>query len=378
MASKYTSSFKYKIVDDTPIRTNYILSGKQLSETAKQTTILVVKYYLEHDDMIQNKNETQQQIVNDVKALAAKNPNFTYNDLVVMFGAESSFECLMSYLLTGFMTGNTNDPMKVLMYTYGRAIPLENDTEWMDNFRINNIGFPLNMLVWGKHDSETTYSIHQMEPLPINDSVELNDYKKMYEMLVTPFRGILLHNMMNIDYNNYKQMCDECYKRFPCCFCGAHGCDVFDIPSMSINIAEIRQALNRYPSWHIQYVLNTATYASRSGIHWVALEFTDKFAKLICSQASNFGCFRDGGKIANELPKYGFNMIYNQSSVQTDGYNCGIFAPISLYMLLIYDGDIVRAVKEGIGKDGVNIHGTKTDPNVNIDVVRKKVIGSST
>ena len=47
-----------------------------------------------------------------------------------------------------------------------------------------------------------------------------------------------------------------------------------------------------FPSWHIQYVLNTATYASRSGIHWVALEFTDKFAKLICSQASNFGCFR--------------------------------------------------------------------------------------
>ena len=373
--SKYQSTFKYKIVDDGSIHTNYILSGKQLSEEAKKITVWVTEYCVEHFNS-DHTTATQQQIYSDVKQLFAdKHGKVTFNDLVQLFGAESSFECLMSYLLTGFMSGFQTDPMKLLMYTYGRALPLDGAHEWMDNFRINNLGYPMNMFVWGKYDNETNFSVHQQEPEPINTSVELPNYERVYNYIVTPFRGIIIHNEQGIAYDDYKAMCDACYLRYPCCFCGAHGCDVYDIKDMSLSVEEITQVIHRYPSWHIQYVLNTATYASHNGTHWVALELTAGHAKLICSQGSSFGCFADNGKLANSLSTCGFRHQWNNFGVQRDGYNCGIFSPIALYMLLIHDGDITKAVKEGIGENGVNIHGTDNSAS-NINEVRKKLIGS--
>ena len=69
-------------------------------------------------------------------------------------------------------------------------------------------------------------------------------------------------------------------------------------------------------------------------------------------------------------------MLHNPTRIQHDGYNCGIFSPISLYMLLMYDGNISKAVQEGIGDNGVNIHGTKPNVNTDINKVRDNIVGA--
>ena len=343
------SEIKNKIIDDNTITANYVLGGKEVPEEAKQLLPEVIKYYFERN-LVSPSTETQKNVIKTVQSL----PEITYESLYTAFGADS-FDTLLAYLLIGFMTQTYEDPLKQFTYTYGRTPPLKADKEWLDNFRINNLGQPLNMLVWRKFDTNNNYSVHIHSSQPINESAQIN-YKKVYELLVTPLRGIILHKLHNIAYDNYKEMCDACYNRFAYCYCGAHGCDVFDTP-MSLTVMELREVLNRYTSWCIGYVLNTATYASHSGVHWVAFELINQSALLICSQASGFECFQDGGKLFNTLPKFGFTLQNNDAIVQYDKYNCGVFSPIALWALLQYDNNILNAVNEGIGKNGVKIHG---------------------
>lgn len=379
---------KFEIVDDGSIRTNFILSGKQLSETAKKYTIGVVKYVSNNADE-SKLGEISLVVHNMLKPMISITPNLTYDNLAMMLRAQT-YEQFISYILTAYMTQDSVDPVHTLMYTYGRTLPLSHSKEWMDNYRINNIGYPLNMLVYHKYDGPDNYSISQEEPLPINESITDINFRRACKYLVTPFRRIVLSidnndesiltkNILDEALDNdevCKRICDMCYLKYPVCYCGSHGCDVFGISNLSLTIPEITQVLRRYPSWHICYVLNTATYASGQGVHWVALELTQGHAKLICSQGSPFNsCFDDGGVIYSTLVNNGYSLEDNPRCIQHDDYNCGIFSPIALYMLIIYNGDIARAVNEGIGPDGVNIHGVDKQAG-DINDIRDKVINS--
>jgi hypothetical protein len=262
----------------------------------------------------------------------------------------------------------------------------------MDNFRINNIVYPLLMLRWAKFDPDVNdalpkddkqFSVKLWEPLPINESVDLGNalYERVLKFLVTPFRAIL----MGIENKSPKEICDACYQNYAICYGGAHGWDVFHREDMSLSIPEIAKVLKRYPSWCIKYVLNTATYASRQGIHWVALEMCvengELYAKLLCSQASTFGVFRtckdfEGPHLHAELVENGFLTPYNQVCVQKDGYNCGFYAGLFLLMLVKFEGNINSAVVNGVGVNGKNIHGTKPYEG-GIDGIRKNLVGST-
>lgn len=147
-----------------------------------------------------------------------------------------------------------------------------------------------------------------------------------------------------------KEICDLCYKRYPFFYGGSHGCDVFDIPTLSLSLEEIKQFLDRYPSARVGYILNTATYASGNGEHWVALELTKGKARLVCSQQSDFNTFRDGGRLRNELHRLGFGEEWNTREIQKDDHACGMFSAMSLMKLLQYRGDINKAV-DSIGVD---------------------------
>lgn len=147
-----------------------------------------------------------------------------------------------------------------------------------------------------------------------------------------------------------KEICDLCYKRYPFFYGGSHGCDVFDIPTLSLSLEEIKQFLDRYPSARVGYILNTATYASGNGEHWVALELTKGKARLVCSQQSDFNTFKDGGRLRNELHRLGFGEEWNTREIQKDEHSCGMFSAMSLMKLLQYRGDINKAV-DSIGVD---------------------------
>ena len=141
-----------------------------------------------------------------------------------------------------------------------------------------------------------------------------------------------------------KEICDLCYKRYPFFYGGSHGCDVFDMPTLSLSLEEIKQFLDRYPSARVGYILNTATYASGNGEHWVALELTKGKARLVCSQQSDFNTFKDGGRLRNELHRLGFGEEWNTREIQKDEHACGMFSAMSLMKLLQYRGDINKAV----------------------------------
>lgn len=147
-----------------------------------------------------------------------------------------------------------------------------------------------------------------------------------------------------------KEICDLCYKRYPFFYGGSHGCDVFDMPTLSLSLEEIKQFLDRYPSARVGYILNTATYASGNGEHWVALELTKGKARLVCSQQSDFNTFKDGGRLRNELHRLGFGEEWNTREIQKDEHSCGMFSAMSLMKLLQYRGDINKAV-DSIGVD---------------------------
>lgn len=176
---------------------------------------------------------------------------------------------------------------------------------------------------------------------------------------------------INSNNKSAEDICDECYLHYPYFFGGAHGCDVFDL-GYTLTIDEIKAFLNRYPSAHVGYILNTATYKSGKGEHWVALEFTKGSAKLICSQCSDFSCFKDGGKLRSAIRSAGFGEEYNSKKIQIDNYSCGSWSFCSLLELLRY-GDIRKAV-DAMGVNLTNF-GKEIGKSSNSDLVRKKIVG---
>ena len=169
-----------------------------------------------------------------------------------------------------------------------------------------------------------------------------------------------------------EEICDACYEHYPFYFGGAHGCDVFDMFNMSLSIDELTQFLERYPSAKIGYILNTATYRSGRGQHWMAFELVHKKARLVCSQKSDFNVFDDGGVLLNNLKKNGYELEHNDKNIQVDGYACGAYSFVSLMELLRFD-DIKKAVE----RIGVNMSELGKEWNVesSADIVREKVVG---
>lgn len=224
----------------------------------------------------------------------------------------------------------------------------------------------------------------------IDEEYNYNDYNQVSESInnsvsneeVTDGSGDCFDNL-NEDYENFvslikggkmnnEEVCDMCYEHYPFFFGGAHGCDVFDIPNMGLSINEITKFLQRYPSARVGYILNTATYRSGRGQHWVALELTKGKAKLVCSQNSDFDVFEDGGVLRSSLSKNMYGMEHNDRSIQRDNYACGTYAFVSLMELLRF-GDIKKAV-DAIGVNMSNL-GREIGKASSADKVRETIVG---
>lgn len=468
--------FEYHITD-TFIKydTRSLLCGKTFTPYHKSILLEVIRYYA-HKEYTGMTN-TEQLIIEYVQKIFDADENVTYDDLMSIFNARSN-ECMLAYILIGYNNDNL-DLILRCMYTFCRVLPFHQSTEWYDNYRLNNYGNPLNMIMWKDYDCSDTYTINEAYPHDINKSVEIN-YKKVAKRLVGSLRAFIIdhdlfpnkvkdvakinggdvnsamngnnnvnnkmnnnahdatnnannnankhkrlslkqlytqtydHQYLNQLYHDFvdkkfkkrknklsltggdiedeltdihtayrlnkndtkskgltaEQICDLAYEHFPYFYGGAHGCDVFDTP-LSCSLEEIDLFLKRYPSAKIGYILNTSTYASGGGEHWVALELSKGQAKLICSQASSFNSFHDNGKLDSTLQALGYGQIRNEVSFQTDTYSCGIFSALSLYLLLISGGNIRKTV-DMIGTNGENIA-----KGMDINDIREKWAGTT-
>jgi hypothetical protein len=160
----------------------------------------------------------------------------------------------------------------------------------------------------------------------------------------------------------YKIIADKAYEYFPFYYGGTHGCDIFRdnfcmstrfAPSLSV----IKQILLRYPSLSIGYIMNTSTYESGKGQHWVAIYFMQDNngakCKLICSEGGDFTGFEESS-FSTTLKELGFGMEWNPTKIQMDDCNCGMYSFLSLYKLIEKKGNINEAIKS-IGTNAENI-----------------------
>lgn len=452
MATNSVKPFDYHIIDTfANYDTRSLLCGKKFTNYHKSILLEVIRYYANKD--FRGITDTAREIIRYVQSIFDNNPNVTYDDLMKLFHSESN-ECMLAYILVAYNDDNIDIILKC-MYTFCRVLPFDNRTEWYDNYRLNNYGNPLNMIMWHKYDCEDVYTLDEHEPLPINTSVDIN-FNKVVKRLVGSLRAFIIDHglypsgksgvtsspppnsssasspsrtssssgtsasaitvqrskkplkrfrlsdaysdvltkrhqkrktklstsMSGGDIEDYtydsvyhsfrngkkdegsrnltaEQICDECYLHYPYFFGGAHGCDVFRT-YLTLSIDELTKFFERYPSAKVGYILNTATYESGRGEHWIALELSKRKARLICSQASDFGAFHDGGKLDEALQQHLYGQEHNITRFQTDSYSCGIFSALSLYELLMTNS-IDKAV-ERIGNNGEKL---KTGKDIN-------------
>ena len=98
---------------------------------------------------------------------------------------------------------------------------------------------------------------------------------------------------------------------------------------------DISEFIKRYPKTIVGYVLNTSTYASGNGRHWVALIFKGSEAHLFCSQGGDFSCFDDPDLVKN-INSCCITTINSSVTIQTDNCNCGIYAVLANLICVLY------------------------------------------
>lgn len=352
-------------IDDSAFDTDEIrllLRGDNiLHDSDKRIIGGVIRYYLVENTSAKNENK---QYGDDIRRIMKDAINKTRDDVELFEVLKKELKCktnekLLVYILLGCKPYKDDLTIK-LTHVFGRIQRLKHINDWLNNFTINAYLDVLTLTAYKEFDSPDLWTVQRNNAEPINEDVEL-DWSKFRKYHVGSLRDFMItHNLVpHCDVNQIlkklgrnstntnmtdKDVCDVCYMIFACSTIGAHGCDCFFIDGMTLTIHEIYDALRRYPSLCIFGVMNTQTYKSRGGgEHWVYLGFYKGQANLICSEASDFNGFHDGGELKHEIEKY-FGMNHSMRKVQHDTFNCAFYSVLSAYCMLVTDNDIVKSV----------------------------------
>jgi hypothetical protein len=354
---------------------NKNLYRRELTEYDINLINLVIEHCLDR------KIKGESTYASEIKKTIEKHP--TYKELCNLL-ENPERDVVLAYIMLCFKNSHCAISVE-LYYVYGRLSPLESRTEWLDNFRLKAVLCILGLTKFQKDDVPgCNYSIPFNEPHPINKSVKIN-FKKAVTFLVGELKTLIIRRRIypfysKNTYNNTErdmsdeEICDDCYLHFPFFSGGCHGCDAFYI-NMTLTIEELTAFFKRYPSAIVGYILNTATYRSGKGEHWLSLLLTKQRATLICSQGSNFGVFHDNGRLREDLERHAYGLNYNMKTIQTDGYNCGLFSFLTVMMFLqnfsnhMDIQDIIRKCIDMIGRDGSSLK--KGD----IETLREGLVG---
>lgn len=376
------------VIDDTEFDTDEIrlmLRGdNKLTDADKRVIGAVAIDYLSRNVRQENRRYGKT-LYDAMKVMVAKVPN--PHDYVAVYNVlKEGLQCktnekLLCYMTLAFKEPNDDLPIK-LMHVYGRVQRLKNKNDWLNNFTINAYLDVLSLTAYHEFDSDVLWTVRREKAAPINESVELN-WDRVRKLLVGSLRDFMITHDVVPGITNVnrligksdgeklssKDVCDICNKIFVCNVIGCHGCDCFFVMSdKCITIPEIYQVMKRYPSSTTFGVMNTQTYASRAGgEHWVYLGFSNGKANLICSEGSDFSCFKDKGKLKNEILKY-FGVAYSMRKIQHDTFNCSFYSILSAYCMLIHDNDIIKAV------DNINDNATGLVAGRSIADIRERLI----
>lgn len=215
------------------------------------------------------------------------------------------------------------------------------------------------------------------KPELINKSVKLTNPTQLLFHLGNNYRtfiefGIPADKIK--DNDKALELLDKLVVKYPYYTGCTHGCDVFtsDFRDKSVSIQDIAEFCNRYPYSIVGYILNTKTYKSGRGQHWMALIFKHKTAYLICSQGSGFDSFEEK-TLERDLEENGFAKKWNTQTIQIDHSSCGLYSVLSnLSFIMNGGGDRepnIKNIVDMIGKEGKGIN------NEGIYTIKKKLAG---
>ena len=301
---------------------------------------------------------------NDIRNLYVK----FFNELKNEFNCKTN-EKLIAYILLGCKP--PGDDLTIRMtHVYGRVQPLKNRNDWLNNFTINAYLDVLTLIMFREFDNDDNWSIYDRNTATLpNENISL-DWKLCKKQIVGSLREFMIRNNLipgvsvnkilerlgrntTIENMSDKDVCDVSQMVFVCNSIGAHGCDCFFL-GMTPTIHEIHEFTKRYPSSTVFGVMNTQTYASKSGgEHWVYLGFHDGKGDLICSEGSDFTVFKDGGALHEEITRY-FGTDYSMRKIQHDTFNCAFYSVLAAYSMLLHQNIITSAV-DHIGDDATKI-----------------------
>ena len=298
----------------------------------------------------------------------------SYDELKNSINGCETDECLMAHAILSFHI----DPKSLLMLTtaiHTRVKPLnEGKNAWFDNFSLNAFLYQLTTFIYNDYDNnndDSVFSINKPEGLIKNDKKISNPQSLLYNLgnlyrTFLEFRIGTKEEIYNLTNEEALTCLDKLVDKYPYFTYQCHGCDCFELESKTCRIRDIYEFTKRYPKTLVGGILNTETYRSGRGQHWVALLFLDCTSYLICSQAGNYNSFHDNNILINELNKYGFAEHYNKICIQKDNSNCGLFSLLSNLVAIINLDEInlsnqnnglsTKKIVEEIGVNGKGIN----------------------
>lgn len=354
----------------------------------KFITTAIIKSYIEDNNInkLDNNNITKK-----FTSLYNQNKEFEYDDLIKSFG-EISLGCLISNALKGFQHNDLELLIKC-HNMFSNPIPLKDGKDtWLDNWSLNGPGYALTFIFNEQFNTSETIAIgNQTERNIINissfkkyDYITQREIKQKYNCVgvlkfVNIFRAFLIcnhllpnceNNNINNDYNISKasDIWETSIIYFPVYYIGANACDWYN-DEIAPSIESINEFITAFPNTYIISIINVSASYQGGGTHWMGLCFINKddvkYAKLMCSQASSWSVFTDDGELNNKIKSLGFCQENNMVCLQHDPSNCGVYSLLFLFMIVLYDGDIIKVAKaigvnaKHIKENGENIYDIK-------------------
>lgn len=391
-----------------------------MTELEKKRVYSVLKYISNTNHI----NETPDHVYNDIKIEGSDNlkneltkvinESKTYDEIKNKIEGCVTDECLMAHAIIAYHI----EPKSLLMLTtaiHTRVKPMlsEGKDGWFDNFSLNSYLYQLTTFVYSdydKNDDDSVYSVSKPIKIKnktinnsadksivgpedkknrppvqgglsfnifgsgsnlINKSQKLNNPQSLLYNLGNLYRTFVefnigrKHDIDSMNNNKATEYLDKLVEKYPYFTFQCHGCDCFELSSKTCTIFDIVQFMKRYPRTLVGGILNTETYRSGRGQHWVAVLFLNSTVYLICSQAGNFNDFNDGGNLIKQFNKYGLAQQYNKIRIQNDNSNCGLYSTLSNLFAIIELDRINKTgerflnlnnIVENIGEDARNIN----------------------
>lgn len=366
---KNTKSFESIIEDNIfdHVKTKTLLRGEEPRAFEKDAMIRVLKYFAQ-------KNPTEDLSKCIMSNCQSSDNSVNYDNLIKHIKDCDNAECLMLNAAKIFHI----KPRSLLMLTTAictRVMPYPSKTEWFDNYTLNSYLYQLTTIVDKKFDKPELFSV-DVRPI-INKSEPLINPCKMLDYYGNAFRCFMEFGKDSKDIVNPKEATDkmdalmEKYVYSTGC---AHGCDCFRIP-MGGTIEEIAAMCRRYPKNLFGYILNTSTYESGNGKHWVMVMFRGKTMYYICSFGKDQSGLMDSRYITEKLSEQGISIEYNMLKLQEDNYNCGLFSVLSTLAFILEAGHSTESkinISKVVARIGRNARNINKD---GVDAIRLAIVG---